>query len=256
MSIWPGTCVAAVSLTFDDGLGSHLSRALPALDERGLRGTFYLNPRGSEEDPRRPLPWREKLAPWGSASAAGHEMGNHTLRHPCSLNIDTSGWQPDANLRSWTLDRIEADIAEAQRRIAAAFPAQRATSFAYPCYESTLGSGADRVCYTPVVARYCNAGRAGGALSGNLANDPPFCDRFHLSSWPAERLSGPTMIGLVERAAALGRWGIFTFHGVDEGHLSVSAADFAELLDHLARRRDAVWVAPVAEVADLLAGQR
>jgi peptidoglycan-N-acetylglucosamine deacetylase len=107
-----------------------------------------------------------------------------------------------------------------------------------------------------VVARYCNAGRAGGSLRGDLANDPPFCDRFHLSSWPVERQSGAMMIGLAERAAALGRWAIFTFHGIDEGHLSVSAADFAELLGYLARRRDAIWVAPVAEVAESLAGQR
>jgi hypothetical protein len=86
-------------------------------------------------------------------------------------------------------------------------------------------------------------------LRGELANDPRFCDLHHLSSWAVERQAGAFMIGLAELACALGRWGIFTFHGIQEGHLPVGDTDFMELLDHLTRRRDAVWVAPVADVA-------
>jgi hypothetical protein len=45
---WPEGCQAAISLTFDDGLRSQLEIAIPRLEERGLRGTFYLNPRGED----------------------------------------------------------------------------------------------------------------------------------------------------------------------------------------------------------------
>ncbi len=56
------------------------------------------------------------------------------------------------------------------------------------------------------------------------------------------------MIGLVEQAIAAGLWGIFTIHGIHETHLSIGDTDFIELVDHLARRQESVWVAPVAEI--------
>ncbi len=43
---YPPCCRGAVSLTFDDGLHSQLEVAVPLLTDRGLRATFYLNPRG------------------------------------------------------------------------------------------------------------------------------------------------------------------------------------------------------------------
>src|SRR5574341_1193422 len=97
MTFWSSSFQGAISLTFDDGMRSHLDFAIPQMNARGLRGTFYLNPRGSEEDASRPLPWRASLAQWLPAYQAGHELGNHSLSHPCSLNINVD-WAPDANL--------------------------------------------------------------------------------------------------------------------------------------------------------------
>jgi peptidoglycan/xylan/chitin deacetylase (PgdA/CDA1 family) len=248
MNLWPDHYGAAVSLTFDDGLGSQLSIAVPRLNERGLKATFYLNPRGKEDHPGLSMGWRERLEAWLPVQQAGHEIGNHSLNHPCSLNIDID-WQEDDNLLGWTLERIEQDLDTAQQRLRSVFPDQTHTSFAYPCYESTLGRGLERVSYTPVVARRFVAARGRGELSGSLANDPLWCDLHYLSSWAVERQAGALMIGLVELALAAGSWGIITFHGIQEGHLPVGDTDFVELLDHLVRRRDVVWVVPVAQVA-------
>ncbi|HMO59367.1 MAG TPA: polysaccharide deacetylase family protein [Roseiflexaceae bacterium] len=254
MTLWPHDYTAAISLTFDDGLESQRTTAFALLQEYGLRATFYLNPRGMEEDPQRSLPWREWLVRWHEHHVAGHEIGNHTLLHPCSLN-NPIAWGTRQHLREWTLERMAGDIAEAQRRIAALFPGQAHTSFAYPCYESDVGHGAERISYTPLVARNFVGARAKGELRGDLANDLPFCDLHHLSSWPVEGQSGALMIGLAEQAIALGRWGIFTFHGIHEGNLSVAASDLAELLAYLARVRG-VWVAPLAEIAAHVAEKR
>ena len=248
MSFWPQDTQGAISLTFDDGMSSQFKIALPALNERGLKATFYLNPRGCEEDSNCEESWRESLGKWTPAFQAGHEIGNHSLLHPCSLNINDA-WLEGKNLLDWSLERIESDVLEAQRRIITCFPEQKHTSYAYPCYESTVGRGINRQSYVPLIAREFIAGRAKGELRGELANDPVYCDLHHLSSWPVERQPGAFMIGLVEQAIALGRWGIFTFHGIQEGHLLVGDTDFIELLDHLIRRKDAVWVVPVAEVA-------
>jgi len=250
MNFWPEPYRAAVSLTFDDGLRSQLEVALPILDRHGLLATFYLNPAGAEESAGLGDSWMERLAPWQAVQARGHEMGNHTVLHPCSLNIQAE-WLAGKNLRDWTLERLQADVLEAQRRLRAAFPAQRETSFAYPCYEDSVGHGENRVCYTPFIARHFAAARHKGELRGELANDPRACDRHHLSSWPVERRDAAFMIGLVEQAAWLGRWAVFTMHGLQEGHLPVGEGDFAELVEYLARRAD-IWVAPVAEIGAYL----
>jgi peptidoglycan-N-acetylglucosamine deacetylase len=248
MSYWPKNKQGAISITFDDGMTSQLEIALPALNERGLQATFYLNPSGSEEDSGHGQGWHENLEKWIPASRLGHEIGNHSLTHPCSLNINEA-WLEGKNLLDWNLEKIESDVLEAKQRLTACFPEQKNTSYAYPCYESTVGRGINRQSYVPLIAREFIAGRAKGELRGELANDPIYCDLHHLSSWPVERQPGAFMIGLVEQAIALGRWGIFTIHGIREGHLLIGDTDIIELLDHLIRRSDAVWVAPVATVA-------
>ena len=229
---WPGGCRAAISLTFDDGLRSQLEIAIPRLEERGLRGTFYLNPRGED--------WLESLAVWRPVQRAGHEMGNHTVSHPCSLNTEPI-------LQSWTLERIEGDVLEAQERLNVLFPDEKERSFAYPCYESDVGRGPTRQSYVPIIARHFIAARARGqSIRGN---HPNHADLHHLSSWSAERMSGWEMIGLVEQCMIEGWWGIFSFHGVNEGHLPISEHDLCGLLDFLVRQKERVWTAPLIRVA-------
>jgi peptidoglycan-N-acetylglucosamine deacetylase len=254
---WPGGRRAAISLSFDDGMDSHISTGAPELEARDLRGTFYVPAGGSEDDPSEARSWRERLERFLPLGAAGHEVGNHTVRHPCSLNIDTEAeWgRAGINLLDWTLDDIAADLTEAQRRIDAVFPEQPATSFAYPCYESTIGKGRERVSFVPLVADMFLAARARGGVFGGFGNDPHACDLHYLSSFGAERMQGPLMIGLVERTLARGRWSIFTFHGVAEGDLAVGLEDFQELLDHLVARQDDIWTAPVVKVAEYVAAR-
>jgi hypothetical protein len=230
---WPGGCEGAVSLTFDDGLRSQLEIAVPRLNEHGLCGTFYLNPRGDD--------WQTKLAPWRAAQAAGHEMGNHTMAHRCSLNYQLT-------LQNTTLQEIEEDVVETQRRLDILFPGEKERSFAYPCYESCVGRGLTRASFTPIIAKHLVAGRA-QAVSIR-ANHPLNADLHHLSSWAAERMTATQMIGLIEaQVVEPGWWGIFTFHGVNDGHLPIAEHDLTLLLDYLARNKKRVWTAPVAAIA-------
>jgi peptidoglycan/xylan/chitin deacetylase (PgdA/CDA1 family) len=235
-SPWPEACTGAVSLTFDDGLRSQLEVAVPLLERFGLRGTFYLNPRDGYE---------EVLAPWRAVAAAGHELGDHTIHHPCSRNF---GFVVDSGrrcLEEMTLAEMEEEIVEAARRIRTLAPAQADISFAYPCYQAYVGHGVGRQSYVPLVARHCVAGRA----LGEVANDPARCDLAYLWSRPCERMTGAELIGLAEQAAASGRWAILTFHGIHEGHLPIGEGDLAELCAFLDRHRARLWTAPVAVVA-------
>ena len=105
----------------------------------------------------------------------------------------------------------------------------------------------------PVVARYFCAARAKGASV--RGNHPRHADLHHLSSWGAERMSAWEMIGLVEQCLVQGWWGIFTFHGVDQGHLPISEHDLCILLDYLARNRARIWTAPLIAVARYILDQ-
>ena len=235
---WPYGSQGAFSLTFDDGMSSQLNIAVPLLDKYGLKGTFYINPAGKD--------WYERLAPWREVARSGHEIGNHSLSHPCSCNF--SG-DPHCNgLENMTLQDIESDILEAQRRLQKVITDRKNWTFAYPCYQDFVGRGKTRKSYVPIVARHFVAARGLGETTH--ANSPKACDLHYLWSWPAQRMTGAQMIGLAERAAAQGRWGILTFHGVNEGHLPVSSVDLEEILAHLDRNRDRIWTAPIAEVAE------
>jgi len=232
---WPRGCECAISLTFDDGLPSQLKVAIPLLDKYGIRATFYLCPSGSD--------WRERLKPWRKVAEEGHEVGNHTLSHPCSCNFPFAS---ERCLERLTLKEIEADILEAQRRLEA-LTGRTPSTFAYPCYQSYVGRGASRSSYVPVVARYFIAARGLGEKP--WSNLPLRCDLHYLWSWPAERMSAAEMIGLTELTAMKGGWGIFTFHGVNEGHLPVSKYDLELFLSYLIENEHRIWVAPMVEVA-------
>lgn len=78
---------AAITYTFDDGLRSQYTKALPVLENLGLKATFFIVPGltpNVTEDAR-----RKRIADWGSISwnewvevaAMGHEIGNHSFEH-------------------------------------------------------------------------------------------------------------------------------------------------------------------------------
>ncbi len=241
-SPWPAGCLGAVSLTFDDGMSSHLSCAVPLLNESGLQATFYLNPRGDN--------WAERLAPWREVARMGHEIGNHSLSHPCSRAARST--RQGRYLEDMTIDDITTDIVEAERRLQAVFPEQHMRTFCYPCYLSEVGIGLTQRSYVPVVAQHFIAARG----RGEEANHPLTCNMHYLWSWPVERMWSVEMVGLVERAVRQGCWCILTLHGIHQTDLSVTDRDLQELCAFLADARERIWTAPLVTVASRIVAWR
>ena len=238
--LWPQGQQAALSLTFDDGMASQREIALPLLDQHDIAGTFYVNPRAD---------CQTQLAPWREAVAKGHELGNHTVTHPCSGMFGFARAKGRRPLEELTLADIDRDIALAQTRLDTVFPEQGPVSFAYPCYQAFVGQGATHQSYVPVVLNHCIAGRA----RGERMNDPAYCDLFYLGSMPCERKSGDELIAMAKDCIVQKRWAILTFHGIDEGHLPVTRPALQQLLAYVAERRADLWTDTVRNVAQHLA---
>src|SRR6185436_18883848 len=71
---WNGKKCAVV-LTYDDAIDQHLDNAIPVLDSLGLKATFYVTAFSSS--------MQKRLNDWKKLATGGHELGNHTLYHPC-----------------------------------------------------------------------------------------------------------------------------------------------------------------------------
>src|SRR5579862_2020896 len=163
-SFWPDGKTAALSLTFDDARISQVETGLPILDEYGVRGTFYVLPDAV----------RRRMDQWKGALATGHEVGNHTLSHPCSGNFP---WSRYNALESYTLDRIEQELIAADNEIEDLLGITP-TSFAYPCGHRFVGRGQELQSYVPLVARRFTAGRS---WRDEVPNDPATCDLAQLN---------------------------------------------------------------------------
>ena len=81
---WPSGKKMALSLTFDDARFSQIDTGIPLLDKYGVKATFYISP-GS---------MLQRADGWKSAVMNGHEIGNHSLYHPCSGNFTWSRNKP------------------------------------------------------------------------------------------------------------------------------------------------------------------
>jgi peptidoglycan/xylan/chitin deacetylase (PgdA/CDA1 family) len=156
---WPEGRQAAVSLSFDDARLSQVDLGLGVLDACGVKATFYVSIGNL----------RQRLDGWRAAAAAGHEIGNHTLTHPCSGNFPFARGKA---LEDYTLDGMEAELLGANdeiRRLLGVVP----RTFAYPCGQTYVGRGPGVQSYVPLVARHFLVGRA---AFNETHNDPGFCD--------------------------------------------------------------------------------
>lgn len=230
----PNRARVALSLTFDDARDSQLDVAVPILEAHGLRATFFVLP----------VPVSRRQAEWRALVEHRHEIGNHTVSHPCSANF---GFSRTNALEDYSLERMEAEIDEASDRIERLLGV-RPGSFAYPCGQSFVGRGEDRTSYVPLVARRFAAARGYGS---ETSNDPQSCDFTHLEAFTVDGCGARELVGFVDQPDATGRWVIMAGHDVGEGTQQTVFTDALEAVCHRAAQPD-VWVAPVAEVAQHL----
>ena len=224
---WPNGARAAVSLAYDDALDSQLDVAIPALDKYQLKGSFYLQLSNPAVDKR--------MAEWRSAARNGHELGNHSLFHQCSLKAPGHDWvQPHRDLDTTSVAQMRDQVIVANTMLYA-IDGKRARTYTVPCGDVMAGG----VSYLAAIAPEFVAIKAGGgdAVTASMAALDPYA----VTVLAPVGLSGKQLIAMVEQGAAKGTMVNFTFHGVGGDYLTTSAAAHEELLKYLAEHRQIYW---------------
>lgn len=227
---WPEGKKAAVCLTYDDGLDCHLDVAAPALERHGFRGTFYVTGNSSS--------LQSRTEDWRAMAARGHELGNHTLFHPC--HGSTYDWvKPEYDLDSYTLERLMSELYTANSLLKAV-DGREERSFAYTCTNHTIGG----VSFVDQIKTLFPSARGGGEMPASMDQVDP----HYVPSWGVEDPSGEELIRYVDRALEQGTLAVIMFHSVGGGYLNVSSEAHEQLLEYLEKRRDVFWVEPFQQV--------
>ena len=237
---WPQGKHAAISLTFDDARYSQVSRGLPILDEYGTKATFYVSLRSMED----------RLDAWKAAVANGHEIGNHSLAHPCSGNFPFSR---DKALEDYTLDQMRSELNQASDTIEHLLGV-RPVSYAYPCGQKYVGRGLNFRSYVPLVAEEFLSGRG---WMDEWANDPGYCDMANLMGVELDGKTFEQVKQIMDRTLKDGGWLVFCGHEIgDGGRQTTLASTLRALCEYAQDPANGIWLDTAESVSRYIIEQR
>lgn len=237
---WNGKRCAVV-LTYDDALNVHLDNAIPLLDSLGLRATFYVPTNFPGFAPR--------MDEWKAIAARGHELGNHTVYHPCRASIPGREWvKSDYDMDRYSIDRMADEVAMANLTLRA-LDGRSERTFAYPCGETRVADGS-------YVGRIRPAVAAARSVTGRIEQRDSV-DLMDIGSYVVIGQSGEQLVDLAQQAINQQGLVVFLFHGVGGEHrLDVTLEAHRQLLTFLKEHQQDIWVAPLVDVARSLKGNR
>jgi peptidoglycan/xylan/chitin deacetylase (PgdA/CDA1 family) len=213
---------AALSLTFDDSRAVHLDVVASELNKRHLRATFFLI-----------VSKTTRLGDWQKLQSQGHEIGNHSVTHEHTTDLNKAG--------------EELQVEDAKKFLDSNFKSD-VIIFAYPYTEASPG-------LSYWVKRYdfaARGGRGDGSLVYIKSDVQP--DWYALPSQPSyTKYDTATYRGWVDKDISLKAWTILQIHGIGDastGFEPIPSNTFIEFLDYVKGMEPrGLWVAPFGEVA-------
>lgn len=235
---WPQNRDAAISLTFDDAMTSHLDVVGPILQKHHLTATFFVST-GRDV-------WQNRKGEWRRLAEEGNELGNHTVNHPCLLEVI------EPHSQNYSPEMMEAEIRNATLEITNLLNTHRGLTFAYPCGDTTFGPPPkqvrDAALYMSFVAEYAFGARGAKNDGPGGFQDPDDLNVLHLNELgPTAGKNFSGLLSMAEPGLQGGDWGVYCFHGVGGEWLSVTADTLDELAAYLERHSE-IWTAPFGDV--------
>jgi len=231
-ALWPDGRKMALSLTFDDARFSQVDKGISILDRYNVKATFYV------------LPGQvvQRLNQWKEVVSNGHDIGNHSLVHPCSGNFP---WAREKALEEYTTKEMIHELDSANRLIKELLGVVP-SAFAYPCGQTFLGKGKETTSYVPLVAAMFETGRT---WMDEGPNDPLFCDFARLTGIELDGKSFKDIRQLLEEAKSTGSWLILAGHEMDSGGIQTSLLSTIDSLCRYATNpENGIWIDHVTAV--------
>jgi len=244
---WPHGKAAAVCLAYDDAMRCHADLVAPALEEHGLRATFYA-----------PI-WGDLIAnteAWREMARRGHELGNHTIFHPCRRELAPGSgclenWN---NLFHFTPERFRNELEVANFALHL-IDGQTERTYGNTCHEVWIGPEESKQRIEPILSPLFLAGRGGWS---NHPVAPATADLLKIGTLGGDGRKFEEWRAAIEEAVSMNGLLILTFHGVGRGseRLQVDESEHLRLLGYLQEHRDNIWSAPLVQIARHLRAER
>ncbi|UOB17580.1 sialate O-acetylesterase [Abyssalbus ytuae] len=226
---------AAVVLTYDDALNSHLDKAIPLLDSLNLKATFYLTAYSSA--------FKNRLNEWGKAAQNGHELGNHTLFHPCDSSKPNREWvKKDYDMNTYSMDRMLDEI-KMTNVVLEALDKKKERTFAFTCGDKYIANES--------FIDYLKDDFTGARSVRGEMHTITEIDVYNIDSYMINGESGEQLVEMVKEAIKDQSLLVFLFHGVGGDHsLNVSASAHKQLLEYLKANQHKVWITTMKNVVN------
>lgn len=241
-----GKRTGIICLTYDDGLKSQLDIAIPQLDAAGLKATFFLNSVNGTPPPVVGKGSYE-LEKWKQAANEGHELGNHSLFHPCPEKL---GWQNDIAIESYTIEKLMRELKCCDEMLTLIDEKGAHPIYAYPCNNTMI----DDTDYSEILKKtgFIKYARVGGDENSMIV-DVRNLDYMKVPSYFVQQgTSGDELIRFAEKVRREGGLGIYQFHGIDSQIFQVSADAHKQLLDYLKQHQAEILVTTFSKAMDLI----
>jgi peptidoglycan/xylan/chitin deacetylase (PgdA/CDA1 family) len=225
---------AAVVLTYDDALEVHLDHAIPALDSLGLKATFYL----SADFPG----CKNRIQDWRRAARNGHELGNHTLFHPCDGSKPGRSFvSPQNDLSRYTTDRIVREV-EMSNVFLEALDGKKERTFAYTCGDTETAEGS----FIEAIKGQFVSLRGVRSRINKLET----LDLTNVDCFAADTSNEDQLVAWAKKAKEEQGLLVILFHGVGGGHaLNVNLEKHNRFLKYLKDHKDDYWITTMLEAS-------
>jgi len=232
---WNGKKCAVV-LTYDDAINEHLDNAIPVLDSLGLKATFYLTAFSTS--------MQSRLVDWKKLAINGHELGNHTLYHPCIGGKGREWVKPEYDMNNYTVKRM-VDETRMTNLFLQALDGKTKRTFAFTCGDMKIGDSS----FIYAMKNDFVAARAVRAEMHKINE----IDLLNVDCYMVNGETSAQMIEWVKKAEETNSLLVILFHGVGGGNaLNVSLPAHREFLQYLKKNEKNIWIAPMLEVAEYI----
>lgn len=235
---WNGKKCAVV-ITYDDAIDQHLDNAIPVLDSLGLKASFYITAFSSS--------MQKRMNEWKKLAANGHELGNHTLYHPCTGGKGREWVSREYDLNNYTVKRM-VDETRMTNLFLRALDGKNKRTFAFTCGDMKIGDSA-----------FINAMKKDFIAARAVRNEMHKLHEIDLHNVDCFMVNNHSFLQMkewVDKAIQTNSLLVILFHGVGGGNaLNVDVNEHRELLQYLKKNRESIWVAPLLEVAEFIKKQ-